>query len=49
MSTSFSPIIDTMQDIELKALDSLKFTIPIYYRYVNDILLAVHRQNDWHS
>lgn len=31
----------TMQDIELKTLNSLPFTIPIYFRYVDDILLAV--------
>lgn len=28
----------TLQDLELKALESLKFNIPFYFRYIDDII-----------
>lgn len=37
-----------MQDIELKALNSLTYTIPIYFRFVDDILLAVPKNQLTH-
>lgn len=43
IDSPLSPIIAdlTMQNIEIKALDRIKYSIPIYFRYVDDILLAV--------
>jgi len=45
MGSPLSPIIVdlVMQDIEREAMNRLSFTTPIYYRYVDDILLAVPR------
>jgi len=42
-----SPIIAdlVMQDLEVHVLNSLNSSLPIYYRYVDDILLADH-END---
>jgi len=42
MGSPLSPIISdiVMQDLETQALQILRFEIPIYYRYVDDILLA---------
>lgn len=31
----------TLQDLELRALNSLKFHIPFYFRYVDDIILSI--------
>lgn len=31
----------TMQYLELKALNALSFSLPFYYRYVDDIILAI--------
>ncbi|XP_036138449.1 uncharacterized protein LOC118644314 [Monomorium pharaonis] len=43
MGSPLSPIMAdlVLQDFEDKALKALKFEIPIYYRYVDDILLSV--------
>jgi len=39
-----SPLSDlVLQDLETEALKLLRFEIPIYYRYVDDILFAAHR------
>lgn len=45
MGSPLSPIIAdiVLQDIENKALYKLKFNIPIYYRYVDDIFLVTKR------
>jgi len=45
MGSPLSPIISdiVLQDLEFEALKFLPFEIPIYYRYVDDILLAAHR------
>ncbi|XP_020296216.1 uncharacterized protein LOC109861110 [Pseudomyrmex gracilis] len=42
MGSPLSPIIAdiTLQDLELKALNTLKFNIPLYYKYVDDIILS---------
>jgi len=43
MDSLLSPIVaDIIQDLETKALEGLSFRIPIYYRYVDDILFAAH-------
>ena len=42
--TSFwcSPILEiTLQDIEIDAIKILPFNVPLYFRYVDDIILAV--------
>jgi len=41
MGSPLSPILAdiVMQDLELKAIKNLDFEIPVYYRYVDDILL----------
>lgn len=43
MGSPLSPIIAdiTMQDIEIKALNRIKYPLPIYFRYVDDILIAL--------
>ncbi|KAM0737118.1 hypothetical protein ACS0PU_000211 [Formica fusca] len=43
MGSPLSPIIAdiVLQDLETRALESLKFTPPFYFRYVDDISLAV--------
>jgi len=45
MGSPLSPIISdlVLQDLETEALKLLPFEIPIYYRYVDDILIAAHR------
>jgi len=47
MGSPLSPIIAdlllVMQDLEANALVALGCEIPFYYRYVDDIALAVHR------
>jgi len=45
MGSSLSPIISdlVLQDLETQALKLLWFNIPIYYRYVDDMLLAARR------
>ncbi|XP_072758707.1 uncharacterized protein [Anoplolepis gracilipes] len=42
MSSPLSPIIAdiVLQDLESKALQSIKYTPPFYFRYVDDIILA---------
>jgi len=42
MGSPLSPIIAdiVMQDLERKALDSINLKLPLYYRYVDDIILA---------
>jgi len=42
MGSPLSPIIAdlVLQDLETKAIDRLPFELPLYYRYVDDILLA---------
>jgi len=43
MGSPLSPISDlVLQDLETQALKLLQFKIPIYYKYVDDILLAAH-------
>jgi len=44
MGSSLSSIISdiVLQDLEIQALQLLQFKIPIYYKYVDDILLAAH-------
>jgi len=44
MGSPLSPIVSdiVLQDLETLALQRLQFQIPIYYRYVDDILLAAH-------
>jgi len=41
MGFPLSPILAdiVMQDLEVKAIKNLDFEIPVYYRYVDDILL----------
>jgi len=41
MGSPLSPILAdiVMQDLEERAISNLKFTLPFYYRYVDDILL----------
>jgi len=34
-----------LQDLKTLALKRFRFQIPIYYRYIDDILLAAHRSN----
>jgi len=43
MGSPISPIIAdiVMDDIETRALNSLRFKIPFYYRYVDDIALTI--------
>lgn len=43
MSSSLSPIVVdiVLQDLENKALASLKFIPPFYLRYVDDLILAI--------
>ncbi|XP_020299258.1 uncharacterized protein LOC109863413, partial [Pseudomyrmex gracilis] len=43
MGSPISPIIADigLQDLELKALNTLKFNIPIYFRYVDDIVMSL--------
>lgn len=43
MGSPLSPIIAdiTMQELEIKALNSLLFNIPLYFRYVHDIAMAI--------
>jgi len=43
MGSSLSPIIAEiiMRDLETLALNSLSYHIPLYYRYVDDILIAI--------
>lgn len=43
MDSLLLPIIAdiALQDLELKALNSLKFHIPFYFRYVDDIILSI--------
>jgi len=45
MGSPLSPIIAdlVMEDLEAKALNSISFQLPLYYRYVDDIMLAVPR------
>jgi len=47
MGSPLSPIIAdlVMQDLEVHILNSLNYSLPIYYRYVDDILLAA-QEND---
>jgi len=42
MGSPFSPIIAdlVLRDLETRAISKLSFTLPIYFRYVDDILLA---------
>lgn len=42
MGSPLSPIIAdlVMQDLEEKALNSIGLSLPLYYRYVDDIILA---------
>jgi len=42
MGSPLSPIIAdlVMQDFESEALSLLPFSLPIYFRYVDDILIA---------
>jgi len=42
MGSPLSPIIAdlVLQDIEIKAIERLPFDLPLYFRYVDDILLA---------
>jgi len=42
MGSPLSPVIAdfVMRDLETEALNKLKYIVPIYYRYVDDILLA---------
>jgi len=44
MGSPLSPIISdpVLQDLETQALKNLDFQIPVYYRYVYDILFAAH-------
>ncbi len=46
MGSPLSPILSDMvvQDLENEILSSLKFQIPVYYRYVDDLLLAVPKK-----
>lgn len=43
MGSPISPIISdiVLQDLETEALNSLEFSLPFYYRYVDDIVLAI--------
>jgi len=43
MGSPMSPIIAglVMDDLETKALKILNFQLPLYYRYVDDIMLAM--------
>jgi len=43
MSSPFSPVIAdiVMQEFENTVLNSISFPIPIYYRFVDDIVMAV--------
>lgn len=43
MGFPLSPVIAdiTLQDLEERAIESLPITLPFYYRYVDDIALAV--------
>jgi len=47
MGSPLSPVIANivMDDLEKKALNGLMFDIPLYYRYVDDIAMAVPCQN----
>jgi len=47
MGSPLSPIIAdlVMQDLEVHILNSLNLNLPIYYRYVDDILLAAHKND----
>jgi len=45
MSSPLSPIISEIVLQEMKALKMLNIRIPFYFRYVDDIALAVPRQN----
>jgi len=47
MDSPLSPIIAdlVMQNLEVHVLNSLNSSLPIYYRYVDDILLIAH-END---
>jgi len=42
MGSPLSPIVANMvlQDLERKALDGLNFSVPLYFRYVDDILIG---------
>jgi len=50
MGSPLSPIIAdlVLQDLEMKAIERLPFELPLYYRYVDDVLLAapVDRLNE---
>jgi len=41
MGSPLSPVLAdmVMQDLEVKAINNLDFSVPLYYRYVDDILL----------
>jgi len=43
MRSPLSPMLAdiVMQDLELKAMENLNFVIPVYYRYVDNILLII--------
>jgi len=44
MGSPMSPIIaDIMEDLETRALKNFSVELPFYYRYVDDIMLAVSR------
>jgi len=47
MGSPLSPIISdlVLQDLETQALKSLQVNVPIFYRYVDDILIAAHRSH----
>jgi len=44
IGSPLSPIVAdiVLQDLEIKALECLSFRIPIYYKYVDDILFVAH-------
>ena len=43
MGSPLSPIIAdiTLQDLEIRAIETLPFELPFYFRYVDDVVLAV--------
>jgi len=47
MGSPLSPIIAdiVMQDLERVVLETFDFDIPIYYRYVDDIVSGSHIKN----
>lgn len=47
MGSLLSPVITDiiMRDIEEKTLNNIKFNLPFYIRYVDDIILAVPKNS----